>query len=978
MDFKLRDNFVEKYKNITPPFGFNGLGELTYMRTYSRLKLDGTNERWYETVRRVVEGTYSVQKRHIFKYDLGWNKVKAHRSAEEMYDRMFNMKFLPAGRGIWAMGSHSIEEKGLFPTLNSCAFVSTENLSIDKERPFSFMMDMEMLGVGVGFDVKGAEKLKIQKPIISELIWSIPDSREGWIEATKILLTGYFEGKEIPNFNYALIRKAGEPIHGFGGKSAGPEPLRKLHAHFRNLLDKRIGECLTETDIVDMMNMIGVCVVSANVRSSAQIVFGSPESEEFLKLKDYEWNDEKQTYIGSNVHRAQWGWTSNNSILADIGMDYSQVAKQTGRNGEPGYAWLENMQQYGRMGDQRDANDIRAVGANPCFSYDTSILIHDYHHGIDKNVLIGSLVGKDVTFINKNGKKVKGSVWKSGRKKTIRLIWNEKGKGHSIKCTPDHTFMSISGVPIRADESKYFRLMPFYEMKNTEDMNMEWVSLGFVQGDGRTNPAPRQKIVTAIFGKKDYDIEQVFVPLEYSKLDELGFSKNKLPERDLPSEIDLWSSKSISDFLTGLYSANGSALERAGRVTLKTTNYRLAEKVQELLKRYLIDSYITINKSKLVKFPNGEYICKESYDLNVANFRSIVNFTKHINFIQKYKRNILKEIILNKSPKIQHIVEGEEEDVYDFSLQDNTHWGVVEGFIAHNCMEQTLESYEMCCLVDVFPIKHKDLQDFKRTLKFAYLYAKTVTLGKTHWIETNRVQLRNRRIGTSLSGITQFINTQGIEQFRKWCNEGYSTLKYYDNVYSEWFAVPKSIKITSVKPSGTVSLLAGVTPGMHYPESNYYIRRIRLSKTSDLISEVEKAGYKIEESKHDPENTLIVEIPVAIEGIKTTNEVSMWEQLMLASFLQEHWADNQVSCTVTFKPEEANQIEPALNYFQYKLKGISFLPKTETGKYAQMPYEEITKDEYDKLSKNIKKLKFKNTSEESESERFCDGQNCIL
>jgi len=659
MDFKLRDNFVEKYKNITPPFGFNGLGELTYMRTYSRLKLDGTNERWYETVRRVVEGTYSVQKRHIFKYDLGWNKVKAHRSAEEMYDRMFNMKFLPAGRGIWAMGSHSIEEKGLFPTLNSCAFVSTENLSIDKERPFSFMMDMEMLGVGVGFDVKGAEKLKIQKPIISESIWSIPDSREGWVEATKILLTGYFEGKEIPNFNYALIRKAGEPIHGFGGKSAGPEPLRKLHAHFRNLLDKRIGECLTETDIVDMMNMIGVCVVSANVRSSAQIVFGSPESEEFLKLKDYEWNDEKQTYIGSNVHRAQWGWTSNNSILADIGMDYSQVAKQTGRNGEPGYAWLETMQNYGRMADEPNSRDIRAMGANPC-------------------------------------------------------------------------------------------------------------------------------------------------------------------------------------------------------------------------------------------------------------------------------------------------------------------------------MEQTLESYEMCCLVDVFPIKHKDLQDFKRTLKFAYLYAKTVTLGKTHWIETNRVQLRNRRIGTSLSGITQFINTQGIEQFRKWCNEGYSTLKYYDNVYSEWFAVPKSIKITSVKPSGTVSLLAGVTPGMHYPESNYYIRRIRLSKTSDLISEVEKAGYKIEESKHDPENTLIVEIPVAIESIKTTNEVSMWEQLMLASFLQEHWADNQVSCTVTFKPEEANQIEPALNYFQYKLKGISFLPKTETGKYAQMPYEEITKDEYDKLSKNIKKLKFKNTSEESESERFCDGQNCIL
>ena len=151
---------------------------------------------------------------------------------------------------------------------------------------------------------------------------------------------------------------------------------------------------------------------------------------------------------------------------------------------------------------------------------------------------------------------------------------------------------------------------------------------------------------------------------------------------------------------------------------------------------------------------------------------------------------------------------------------------------ANPCNEETLESYEMCCLVEVFPTRNEDIKDFKRTLKFAYLYAKTVTLGKTHWIETNRVQLRNRRIGTSLSGIAQFIETNGLEELKTWCNEGYDTLKYYDDVYSEWFAVPKSIKITSVKPSGTVSLLAGVTPGMHYPESNYYIRRIRLSITS--------------------------------------------------------------------------------------------------------------------------------------------------
>ncbi len=77
------------------------------------------------------------------------------------------------------------------------------------------------------------------------------------------------------------------------------------------------------------------------------------------------------------------------------------------------------------------------------------------------------------------------------------------------------------------------------------------------------------------------------------------------------------------------------------------------------------------------------------------------------------------------------------------------------------CLEQTLEPYELCCLVETFPERHESLDDFKRTLKFAYLYAKSVTLGKTHWPETNRVMLRNRRIGCSMSGLAQFITNRG-------------------------------------------------------------------------------------------------------------------------------------------------------------------------------------------------------------------------
>ena len=179
LSFKLKDSFVKKYKKVKPPFGFNGLGELAYIRSYSRKKEDGTKEQWYETIRRVVEGTYSLQQDHITKYNLGWRKDKAHRSAEEMYDRMFHMKFLPPGRGLWAMGSPLVHKRGVFAALNNCSFVSTENIEQDLTKPFEFMMGMSMVGVGVGFDVRGADKLKIQKPTRATYSYVIPDSREG-------------------------------------------------------------------------------------------------------------------------------------------------------------------------------------------------------------------------------------------------------------------------------------------------------------------------------------------------------------------------------------------------------------------------------------------------------------------------------------------------------------------------------------------------------------------------------------------------------------------------------------------------------------------------------------------------------------------------------------------------------------------------------------------------------------------------------
>jgi hypothetical protein len=355
--FKLSEGFIEKYKKVQPPFGFNGLGELVYIRTYSRIQEDGSNEKWWETCRRVVEGTYTMQKKHIEQYSLGWSPWKAQASAQEMYTRMFNMKFLPGGRGIWAMGSDIVNNRELYASLNNCALVSSSNLKEDLSKPFCFLMDMSMLGVGVSFDVKGAKQIIIKTPNKNRPmeLYQIPDSREGWVESVKMLLESYFLGTAPVEFDYSIIRPAGLPIKGFGGVASGPQPLIDLHQNIKKVLDLNANEPITITTIVDIMNYIGCCVVAGNIRRSASLVLGNPNEDEYLDLKNYKVNPERE----------QYGWASNNSVFAEIGMNYKSICDRIKANGEPGFGWLSNMQNYSRMNSNPDFKDTRAIGCNP-------------------------------------------------------------------------------------------------------------------------------------------------------------------------------------------------------------------------------------------------------------------------------------------------------------------------------------------------------------------------------------------------------------------------------------------------------------------------------------------------------------------------------------------------------------------------------------------------------------------------------------
>ena len=642
--FKLSDDYVQGYKEKKAPFGYtdaagNSVGEITFLRTYSRLKEDGTKENWAEVCERVINGMYSIQKDHCKSQRLPWNDSRAQASAKEAFDRLFNLKWTPPGRGLWVMGTPLVNVQKNSAALQNCAFVSTSEMTKQNPaKPFAFLMEASMLGVGVGFDDKGADKdFFIYEPT-GEETYVVPDTREGWVESLSIIINAYLRAdQKAPLFDYSQVRPAGVPIKTFGGTAAGHEPLERLHNYIRKLFEGRKGEKVSRVDIADIGNLIGVCVVSGNVRRSAELLIGRLDDDTFLNLKNAERFPERNSYDPASPG---WGWMSNNSIETTVGQNLDKIVEGIARNGEPGVVWMDVSRKYGRLADPVNNKDHRVVGYNPC-------------------------------------------------------------------------------------------------------------------------------------------------------------------------------------------------------------------------------------------------------------------------------------------------------------------------------AEQSLESYECCTLVETYLGRHDSLEDYKRTLKFAYLYAKTVTLLPTHWEETNAIMQRNRRIGTSMSGVANFADNVGLPTLREWMDEGYKHIKAYDNTYSEWLGIRESIKMTTVKPSGTVSILAGESPGVHWtPGGEYFNRAIRFSNEDPMLPLFKMANYRVEPASESPDSTSVVFFPIKSNAKRAEREVSIFEKTAIAATAQRYWSDNSVSVTVSFDPEkEAEHVGTVLHMYDGQLKTVSFLPMGNFT-YPQMPYTQITAQEYEDATMKLFPIDF--------------------
>jgi len=270
------------------------------------------------------------------------------------------------------------------------------------------------------------------------------------------------------------------------------------------------------------------------------------------------------------------------------------------------------------------------------------------------------------------------------------------------------------------------------------------------------------------------------------------------------------------------------------------------------------------------------------------------------------------------------------------------------------CSEQILESYESCNLAEMFLPNIETQDQFNDVAFLLYKACKAITRMEYLHEETNEVIHRNSRIGVGVTGICS-----ALDNARTFTPIGYSHLREKDIAWSTKKEWPASIKLTTIKPSGTLSLLAGVTPGIHPAYAQYYIRRVRMSSDDQLVQYCKDRGYHVEFARQfdgtTDYNVSVISFPCeSAAGAILAKDMSAIRQLELVKEMQTLWSDSAVSCTVYYKKEELPEIKTWLDAnYEHGVKAVSFLLHSEHG-FDQAPYEEITENEYRSMLAAIK------------------------
>lgn len=271
----------------------------------------------------------------------------------------------------------------------------------------------------------------------------------------------------------------------------------------------------------------------------------------------------------------------------------------------------------------------------------------------------------------------------------------------------------------------------------------------------------------------------------------------------------------------------------------------------------------------------------------------------------------------------------------------------VQGY--NPCAEQSLADKETCCLAEIYLPNIESENELYELAALLYRINKHSLNLPCHLKSTEAIVHNNMRMGIGITGVLQSTQEQ-----LSWLDATYKKLRNFDQWYSQKHGFNKSVKLTTVKPSGTLSLLPGVTPGCHPAYARHMIRRIRIAANHSLVQVCRDHGYPVEYQQNfdgsEDHSTVVVSFPFKHpEHAVLAKDMTAIDQLKMVKWLQEKWSDNSVSCTVYYRKEELPEIRKYLKkHYKNGHKSLSFLLHSEHG-FKQAPLEEITEEQYNEL-----------------------------
>lgn len=917
--------------------GNKALSEFIFQSKYSRYNSKlGRKETWEESVDRIQD----MHIKHLTQnYPNALLNSDFNNDFLEFIELYKEKKVLGSQRGL-QFGGDPILRKNC--RLFNCSFTYCDRLEVFKEIEWVLLC-----GAGAGVSVEKQHVNKLPKMLdntSNEVItYKVEDSIEGWANAIQALINYYFiENSPYPKFDYSLIRPSGSLISG-GFLAPGPDGLRNSINKIQEILDNvfKTTKQLSSLNCTDIISHCADSVLSGGVRRSAVIITFDPDDEEMFNCKTGNWFYE-------NPQRARFNMSAVCEREETSFETFSKIFEATKQYGEPGFYWRSD----------------KGVGPNPCCLPSWANVLTK-----EKLTTIGDIkIGDEIWSIN-GWTKVVNKI-SQGEKE----VYKYRTSGGTFYGTKNHKIIS-KGNKIEVDLCDSIDSLSGPEIISDYTKDPQDIMDGLIIGDGSVHKASNNLIYLMI-GKNDQDYFNSEIKDLITKhrpgLNNSGtayeVTTTITPEElkykyeiDIPQRFVFGSIKKVIGFLRGLYTANGSVVHN--RITYKTSSPKLRDSLQLMLSRIGIDSYYTTNKPKTVKFSNGEYECKESYDINISSDRD--KFVKYIGFIQQYKNDKIyinpNQKQSNKNRKLLYKEYISTEEVFDIEVDNKSHTFWCNGLNISNCeigFKPTLNGHtgwQFCNLITINGALVDSEEDFYQYCKAAATigtiqatYNKFPFLGEV----TEQLIKEDPLIGVSIGGI---MNTPDILLNPEVLKKGATIVKEQNEKIANILGINKSSRCTAIKPDGNSSVLLSMTPGCHGEHAAHYIRRVQVNKEEEAGKVYKKYNPKavIDSVWSTNKTDWCIQFPITAKDDSVyKEELYGTKQLEIVKLLFNNWiipgmrdenskVQNNVSNTVQVPDNDWEDVIDWVWENQYYIAGISFIPASSDTKFNQPPYTKV-------------------------------------